>query len=274
VHSTLLIVDAAVAIIGSANCNDRSLEGTGDTEIAAVIVDTENRVRNLGNGAMVVTRTFARDLRLRLWKKFLGKSIETGPVLGRVAKDLGYTNAAGSAYHPPILPSKGDVSFIEQPASRACWTAIQKLADANAAAFEEVFQNVPRNSMGTYDAVFQGFATAGMDETREKVRRDIYAQPSDLQAGYMSVPSVMDGEVTRTVGRHNVSKGLARLRDGVNAVQGVWATMPLEWGHNMDDPAAAMPNQIIAAVPPHRGINDEGTRMASVNPIKTGTEQV
>ncbi|WP_313241716.1 phospholipase D-like domain-containing protein [Stenotrophomonas sp.] len=274
VHSKLLIVDDAVAIIGSANCNDRSLEGTGDTEIAAVIVDTENRVRNLGNGAMVVTRTFARDLRLRLWKKFLGKSIETGAVPGRVAKDQGYTNMAGSAYHPPIRPNADDVSFIEQPASRACWTAIQKLADANAAAFEEVFQNVPRNSMGTYDAVFQGFATAGMDEKREKVRRYIYAQPSDLQAGYMSVPSVMDGEVTRTVGRHNVSKGLARLRDGAAAVKGFWVTMPLEWGHNMDDPAAAMPNQIIAAVPTHRGINDEGTRMASVNPIKTGTEQV
>ncbi|MCF7750823.1 hypothetical protein KQ945_08695 [Bacillus subtilis subsp. subtilis] len=273
VHSKLLIVDDAVAIIGSANCNDRSLEGTGDTEIAAIIVDTDSTVRNLGNGVMVGTRRFARDLRLRLWKKFLGKSIEVGPVPGRVDKDQGYTNAAGSACHPPIRPNQDDVSFIEQPAGRACWQAIQKLADANAAAFEEVFQNVPRNSMGSYDAVFQGFATAGMDEKREKVRRYVYAQPSDLQADYMAVASVMEGEVTRTVGRHNISKALTRLRDGATAVKGFWVTMPLEWGHNMDDPAAAVPNEIIAAVPAPRGTGNKETSIASTSPIKTGTEQ-
>ena len=39
VHSKLLIVDDAVAIIGSANINDRSLNDNGDTELAAVIVD-------------------------------------------------------------------------------------------------------------------------------------------------------------------------------------------------------------------------------------------
>ncbi|WP_448133346.1 phospholipase D-like domain-containing protein [Stenotrophomonas rhizophila] len=273
VHSKLLIVDDAVAIIGSANCNDRSLEGTGDTEIAAVIVDTETKVRNLGNGTMVGTRTFARELRLRLWKKFLGKSIEVGAVPGRVGKDQGYTNAAGSAFHPPIRPNIGDVSFIEQPAARGCWQAIQALADSNAVAFEEVFQNVPRNSMSTYDAVFRGFATAGMDEKREKVLRYLYAQPSDLQIDYMAVASVMEGEVTRTVGRHNVGKALTRLRDGAAAVKGFWVTMPLEWGHGMDDPAAAVPVEIIAAVPMHRGFDEQRTSMASTSPPKTGTEQ-
>lgn len=41
VHSKLLIVDDEVALIGSANINDRSMRGTRDSELAAVIRDTE-----------------------------------------------------------------------------------------------------------------------------------------------------------------------------------------------------------------------------------------
>ncbi|HDS1104366.1 TPA: phospholipase, partial [Stenotrophomonas maltophilia] len=82
VHSKLLIVDDAVAIIGSANCNDRSLLGTGDTEIAAVIVDGAAKSMDLGNGLQVITRKFARDLRMKLWRKFLGQALETKPEKG------------------------------------------------------------------------------------------------------------------------------------------------------------------------------------------------
>jgi hypothetical protein len=89
----------------------------------------------------------------------------------------------------------------------------------------------------------------------------------------MAVASVMEGEVTRTVGRHNVGKALTRLRDGAAAVKGFWVTMPLEWGHGMDDPAAAVPVEIIAAVPMHRGFDEQRTSMASTSPPTTGTEQ-
>ena len=37
VHSKLMIVDDNIALIGSANLNDRSLKGTRDSEIAVVI---------------------------------------------------------------------------------------------------------------------------------------------------------------------------------------------------------------------------------------------
>ncbi|MDB5917658.1 MAG: phospholipase active site motif protein 6 [Massilia sp.] len=74
IHSKLLIVDDAVAIIGSANTNDRSLTGNGDTEIAAVIVDTEGvELRDLGSPTRKVqTRKFARELRQQLWRKHFG----------------------------------------------------------------------------------------------------------------------------------------------------------------------------------------------------------
>ena len=77
-------MDDAVAIIGSANCNDRSLLGTGDTEIAAVIVNGAAQSLDLGNGVKVITRKFARDLRMKLWRKFLGQSLEAKPEKGGI----------------------------------------------------------------------------------------------------------------------------------------------------------------------------------------------
>jgi len=59
VHSKLLIVDDKVALIGSANINDRSFVGDRDSEIAVVIEDqSPNR--------------YAHQLRKKLWCEHLG----------------------------------------------------------------------------------------------------------------------------------------------------------------------------------------------------------
>ena len=39
IHSKLMIVDDRVALIGSANINDRSLKGSRDSELAVVVED-------------------------------------------------------------------------------------------------------------------------------------------------------------------------------------------------------------------------------------------
>lgn len=44
IHSKLMIVDDKIALIGSANINDRSLKGVRDTELAVVIEDEEKIV--------------------------------------------------------------------------------------------------------------------------------------------------------------------------------------------------------------------------------------
>lgn len=41
VHSKIMIIDDSIALIGSANINDRSLKGTRDSELAVVIEDSE-----------------------------------------------------------------------------------------------------------------------------------------------------------------------------------------------------------------------------------------
>lgn len=71
VHSKLMIVDDEWAIIGSANINDRSMRGTRDSEIAALVRDLET-VDSVMNGQPVKVAKFAHSMRMRLWKIHLG----------------------------------------------------------------------------------------------------------------------------------------------------------------------------------------------------------
>lgn len=166
VHSKLLIVDDAVAIIGSANTNDRSLTGNGDSEIAAVIVDDEDVCfEDLGNGNKVHTRKFARDLRTALWRKHLGMDL---PKPGDLAAAM-YHPADFEANkkkkrptwvepvpHPPRHQMSTELpkhqQWLLKPAASATWDGIQKLSQANAAAYEEVFPGIPSNRLPTFDA--------------------------------------------------------------------------------------------------------------------------
>lgn len=156
VHSKLMIVDDAVAIIGSANCNDRSLQGNGDTEIAAVIVDNDVKQMDIGSGAAIATRRFARELRIGLWEKHLGLRIEDMEYT-KGDRPLGLGNEerprhpGERLHHPPrerrISASGAAAIDLNSPASPKTWQAIQRIARNNAAVYESVFEHTPRNSM-------------------------------------------------------------------------------------------------------------------------------
>ena len=67
VHSKIMIVDDKWVINGSANLNDRSMMGTRDSEVAAVIKDQELFEATL-NGQQVMVGKFANSLRKKLFK--------------------------------------------------------------------------------------------------------------------------------------------------------------------------------------------------------------
>lgn len=71
VHSKLMIVDDGVAILGSANINDRSLLGGRDSEVALIIEDREQTPSTLGGQRVTVSRRI-RELRVRLLQEHLG----------------------------------------------------------------------------------------------------------------------------------------------------------------------------------------------------------
>ncbi|KAI5018265.1 phospholipase D zeta 1 [Hordeum vulgare subsp. vulgare] len=71
VHSKLMIIDDRIALIGSANVNDRSLLGSRDSEIAVVIEDKEV-VNSKMDGRHWEAGKFSLSLRLSLWAEHLG----------------------------------------------------------------------------------------------------------------------------------------------------------------------------------------------------------
>ncbi|PKA58407.1 Phospholipase D p1 [Apostasia shenzhenica] len=71
VHSKLMIIDDRMALIGSANINDRSLLGSRDSEIGVLIEDKEF-VSSSMNGKSCNAGKFAFSLRLSLWSEHLG----------------------------------------------------------------------------------------------------------------------------------------------------------------------------------------------------------
>jgi phospholipase D1/2 len=170
IHSKLMIVDDAVAIIGSANINDRSLTGNGDSEIAAVIVDTEGvELRDLGSPTMKVqTRKFARELRQQLWMKHFGFLVSSsGPDNTKYFRSFDRAARGGEGLshleHPPRLKTtKLDIKrsvkaswdeILERPCAPEVVQAIQLIASKNAEIYECVFQHTPRNKMSQFATV-------------------------------------------------------------------------------------------------------------------------
>jgi phospholipase D1/2 len=206
VHTKLLIVDDAVAVIGSANINDRSLNGNGDTELAAVIVDdADAKLTDLGGGAKVVTRHFARELRMQLWRKHLGMLVDEPSTTG-VKRGA---------------PPEG--IKIETPVDASTIRGIQKLASANRAAYNEVFTHTPRDSFKTMEEGRAAYKKMRRNGRAYGVAFDLRNQP-DLQPAFMTAlakPTILETHV------HNV-KAAINVLDA--KVKGFWVAMPLEWG--------------------------------------------
>ena len=194
VHSKLLIVDDAVAVIGSANINDRSLNGDGDTELAAVVVDQTNAtMTDIGQGIKVATRQFARQLRMNLWRKHLGMLVDettTG-----VQQEL-------------EAPSGID---IDKPLSKESISGMLALARKNALTYQSVFLHVPSNSHRTM-ALGRSLAFPVLDA--KKGTHD-FSKPAALTSAFMngSKPKIEDAH--------------KELRANI---QGFFVEMPLDWG--------------------------------------------
>jgi phospholipase D1/2 len=122
VHSKLLIVDDLLAIVGSANINDRSLHGGRDSELAVCITDLATQRAPIDGKNPIVVRTFAHELRKSLWAKHFGLSGTT---------DL-------------IKPASALAGLLDKPADPATYKAIQAVAAANAAQYAQTFPWTPR----------------------------------------------------------------------------------------------------------------------------------
>ncbi|KAF5752177.1 Phospholipase D P1 ZETA 1 isoform 1 [Tripterygium wilfordii] len=97
VHSKVMIIDDTVALIGSANINDRSLLGSRDSEICVLIEDKEFVDSSMGGNPWKAGR-FSLSLRISLWSEHLG--LRAGeinqivdPVIDSTYKDIWMSTA-------------------------------------------------------------------------------------------------------------------------------------------------------------------------------------
>ncbi|OTA70721.1 phospholipase D [Hypoxylon sp. EC38] len=75
IHAKTIIVDDRVALIGSANINERSMLGNRDSEVAAIVRDTEMMWSTMAGETYRVGR-FAHTLRMRLMREHLGLDVD------------------------------------------------------------------------------------------------------------------------------------------------------------------------------------------------------
>ncbi|TID12980.1 hypothetical protein CANINC_005079 [Pichia inconspicua] len=75
IHAKTMIVDDRIAIIGSANINERSMRGTRDSEVCAIVRD-KDMVESTMDGKPYLVGQFAHTLRMRLMREHLGVDVD------------------------------------------------------------------------------------------------------------------------------------------------------------------------------------------------------
>ena len=119
IHSKLMIVDDDVVIIGSANINDRSMEGDHDSEIACCIRDNSKVSSKLAYKTFEKSQ-FAFTLRQRIFNEFLANDSRSNPV------------------------------DLSDPLSEAFLSAVQETASKNTKVYHDIFKCYPHDSFRSF----------------------------------------------------------------------------------------------------------------------------
>lgn len=268
VHSKCLIADDRVAIVGSANINDRSLMGNGDTEIAIIMMDEERKYAVLGDNSKFTTTISptVQKMRIEIWSKLLGLKIDaqTDP-----DKNLEQNDPTGLARRSKVEPAKTDfpprlavtqktleafteekkIKFtsieetLKKPAHSDTIKLIQSIARHNTALYEQVFRHTPRNQFAHVPAGKQLF-TSGLDLYPEgtggmpPALNPDFMQNSPSPKSRVELRYTADGKRAKAFTRTGVyAGGIVQKHDTVavegllkNNLIGFWTEMPLFWG--------------------------------------------
>ncbi|KAI5812635.1 hypothetical protein BZA77DRAFT_252923 [Pyronema omphalodes] len=139
VHSKLLIADDTIALIGSANLNDRSQLGDHDSEIACIIED-RTPLPSMMDGKPYRASHFAATLRRQVFRKHLGLI----PAQNCYEIDQNMM--------PIPVPNIYDFDsaedrLVQDPLSDEFWGFWNQVANVNTRAFAKVFHSLPHDSV-------------------------------------------------------------------------------------------------------------------------------
>lgn len=144
IHAKCMVVDDKIAIIGSANINERSMLGNRDSETAAIVRDTDMIWSTMGGQPYLVGR-FPHTLRMRLMREHLGIDVDAimHEEFMRQASDVEIEQGLDDLDTPE---SKGEESTEEklqheEKATRGILLRTESLRSFNAVANEEQTDN-------------------------------------------------------------------------------------------------------------------------------------
>ncbi|KAI1319920.1 Phospholipase D1 [Mortierella claussenii] len=171
IHAKMMIVDDRIAIIGSANINERSMLGNRDSEIAAVVRD-QDYIDSTMNGVPYKVARFAHTLRMNLMMEHLGLP-------------TGHDHASG------VLGAKEnreDMPFTEldfvDPVHPAFFEDVWKHhAETNTIIFREMFKCIPDNTVKSWSEYMKFNAQSNVDDPRIKEERTLKDKAMDKILG-------------------------------------------------------------------------------------------
>jgi len=181
IHSKVMIVDDRRVIMGSANFNDRSQRGDGDSEIALVVED-DDMVRTTMDGKPYMAARFAASLRHKFCRQHLGLIKPQYP-LGRNERETSFMQAA-PVQNEDELGTPEDL-LVADPLSDEFIDLWRRTAHTNRQIFQELFHPVPS------------------DLVRRKEDYEKY------------VPKIRTGHVAPGVTLDRVKQQLARVRGSI-----------------------------------------------------------
>jgi len=148
IHTKLMIVDDRRVIMGSANLNDRSQKGDGDSEIALVVED-EDHIPSRMDGHPYSAARFAASLRRKLFRQHLGLI----PPQNATSRHENVT----SFMQPAPVPNDDETTLEEDarvadPLSDKMLNLLNTTARVNREVFTELFRPVPTNLVNNWAA--------------------------------------------------------------------------------------------------------------------------
>jgi len=146
IHSKLMIVDDRRVIMGSANINDRSQKGDGDSEIALVVEDTD-LVHSTMNGKAYMASRFASSLRRKLFREHLGL-IRPQNVIG--ASENVTTFMKPAPYMNDDESNSEEDKLVADPLSDELLDLWNRTATRNRGVFTELFRILPSDLVPTW----------------------------------------------------------------------------------------------------------------------------
>ena len=126
-HDKVMIVDDRLAIIGSANINERSQRGDRDSELACVVQDHDMLMSRMAGEAFQVGR-FPHTLRMRLMHEHVGWDVD--------AMERGENVQITQDPQPQVVPK----CLLDPVAQYDVWKAV---ATHNTVIYRQVFRCVP-----------------------------------------------------------------------------------------------------------------------------------